>query len=198
MDYDRLESQMRFICEIDQLKHIERQSALTDGTRQENVSEHSWHIATMAILLSEYSNDTNIDVLKVLKMLLIHDLVEIDAGDTFLYDKLGNSTKENREKEAAERIFGLLPADQAFEMKAIWSEFEARESPEAKFAFVMDALQPLLLSYRNKGWSWKKHGVVKSQIVEKKEPIKIGSSDLWEYAKLIIEESVKGGFLIEG
>lgn len=197
-DIDRLKKQMNFICEIDKLKHIERQSALTDGTRQENDSEHSWHIAAMAILLYEYSNVQNIDLLKVLKMLLIHDLVEIDAGDTFLYDTLGNSTKEKRENEAAERIFGLLPPDQASEMKALWTEFETRESPEARFAFAMDALQPLLLSFKNKGWSWKKHAVVKSQIIKTKEPIKIGSRDLWEFAKTIIEESVEHGFLVDG
>ncbi len=197
VDFDRLSKQMRFIVEIDKLKHIERQSALTDGTRQENDSEHSWHIAAMAMLLTEYSNETEIDLLKVLKMLLIHDLVEIDAGDTFLYDTLGNSTKVKRENDAADRIFKLLPDDQAAEMHSLWEEYEAKESPEARFAFAMDAIQPLLLSYHNKGWSWKKHGVVKSQIVEKKEPLKIGSTDLWEYAQTLIKKAVDEGFLID-
>jgi putative hydrolase of HD superfamily len=197
VDIDRLSQQMRFIVEIDKLKHIERQSALTDGTRQENDSEHSWHIAAMAILLSEYSNEKRIDLLKVIKMLLIHDLVEIDAGDTFLYDTLGNSTKAKREKDAAARIFGLLPEDQALEMHSLWEEYEARESPEARFAFAMDAIQPLILGYHNKGWSWKKHGVVKSQIVDKKEPLKIGSKDLWEYAQTLIKRAVDDGFLID-
>ena len=197
VDFDRLSKQMRFIAEIDKLKHIERQSALTDGTRQENDSEHSWHIASMAILLSEYSNRKDIDLLKVIKMLLIHDLVEIDAGDTFLYDVIGNSTKAKREQEAAKRIFGLLPDDQAHEMLSLWEEYEKVETPEAKFAFAMDALQPLILSFHNKGWSWKKHGVVKSQIVDKKEPLKIGSEDLWEYAQTLIEEAVDEGFLID-
>jgi putative hydrolase of HD superfamily len=197
VDLDRLSQQMEFIVEIDKLKHIERQSALTDGTRQENDSEHSWHIAAMAILLSEYSNEKEIDLLKVLKMLLIHDLVEIDAGDTFLYDTLGAQTKAKRERDAAERIFSLLPEDQAREMYSLWEEFEARETPEARFAFAMDAIQPLILSFHNKGWSWKKHGVVKSQIVDKKEPLKIGSEDLWEYAKTLIKKSVDDGFLID-
>ncbi|MHA2042039.1 MAG: HD domain-containing protein [Candidatus Thorarchaeota archaeon] len=197
VDLERLSQQMQFIIEIDKLKHIERQSALTDGTRQENDSEHSWHIATMAILLSEYSNKRDIDLFKVIKMLLIHDLVEIDAGDTFLYDTLGNSTKAKREKDAAERIFGLLPEDQATEMHSLWLEYEARETPEARFAFAMDAIQPLLLSFHNRGWSWKKHSVVKSQIVDKKEPLKIGSEGLWEYAQTLIEEAVKEGFLID-
>jgi putative hydrolase of HD superfamily len=188
---------MRFIVEIDKLKHVGRQTALADGTRQENDSEHSWHISAMAILLSEYSNEKEIDLLKVLKMLLIHDLVEIDAGDTFLYDALGNSTKSKRERDAADRIFGLLPTDQAAEMLSLWEEFEARESPEARFAFAMDAIQPLILSFHNKGWSWKKHGVVKSQIVDKKEPLKIGSVDLWEHAKTLITKAVDDGFLID-
>jgi putative hydrolase of HD superfamily len=130
-------------------------------------------------------------------MLLIHDLVEIDAGDTFLYDAIGNSTKTKRELEAAKRIFGLLPDDQAKEMNSLWEEYEARESPEAKFAFAMDAIQPLILSFHNKGWSWKKHGVVKSQIVDKKEPLKVGSEDLWEYAQKLIKEAVEEGFLID-
>jgi putative hydrolase of HD superfamily len=197
VDFNRLSQQMRFIVEIDKLKHIERQSALTDGTRQENDSEHSWHIATMALLLFEYSNEIEIDLLKVIKMLLIHDLVEIDAGDTFLYDVMGNSTKTKRENDAAKRIFGLLPEDQAKELHSIWLDFEARESPEARFAFALDAIQPLLLGFQNKGWSWKKHGVAKSQIVDKKEPIKIGSRDLWEYAQTLIKKAVEEGFLID-
>ncbi|MFW9912771.1 MAG: HD domain-containing protein [Candidatus Thorarchaeota archaeon] len=197
VDFDRLSQQMRFIVEIDKLKHIERQSALTDGTRQENDSEHSWHIAAMAFLLSEYSNTQSIDLLKVIKMLLIHDLVEIDAGDTFLYDAVGNSTKAKREKKAAARIFGLLPDDQAEDMLSLWTEFEARETPEAKFAFAMDAIQPLILSYHNRGWSWKKHGIVKSQIVDKKKPLKIGSEDLWEYAQRLIKKAIDEGFLID-
>ncbi|MFX0053454.1 MAG: HD domain-containing protein [Promethearchaeota archaeon] len=196
-DFDRLSQQMRFIVEIDKLKHVVRQSALTDGTRQENDSEHSWHIAAMAVLLSEYSNTPDLDLLKVVKMLLIHDLVEIDAGDTFLYDVMGNSTKARREQAAAARIFGLLPDDQAKEMLLLWEEYEARESPEAKFAFAMDAIQPLILSFHNKGWSWKKHGIVKSQIVDKKKPLKIGSEKLWEYAQTLIAEAVDEGFLID-
>ena len=186
-----------FFVEIDKLKHVERQSALCDGTRQENDTEHSWHIAVMAMLLSEYT-DPNIDQLKVIKMLLIHDLVEIYAGDTFAYDVIGNSTKEKREREAANRIFGLLPKDQAEEMLMLWNEFEELATPEARFASALDKLQPLILSYNNKGWSWKKHGVVSSQIFESKKDIAKGSEDLWEYAKRLIQESIDGGFLVEG
>ena len=195
-DNERFSKQIDFIVEIDKLKHVERQSALCDGTRQENDPEHSWHIATMAMLFAEYSNE-KVDQLKVIKMLLIHDLVEIYAGDTFAYDMIGNSTKEKREKEAANKIFGLLPEDQTEEMLELWNEFESLSTPEARFASALDKLQPLILSYYNKGWSWKKHGVVKSQIVDKKEPLKIGSEDLWEYAQRWIAKAVEEAFLID-
>ncbi|MHA2027223.1 MAG: HD domain-containing protein [Candidatus Thorarchaeota archaeon] len=196
-DKERFLKQIDFIVEIDKLKHVERQSALCDGTRQENDTEHSWHIAVMAMLLSEYTRP-NIDVLKVIKMLLIHDLVEIYAGDTFAYDLVGNSTKQKREREAANEIFGLLPEDQAGEMLELWNEFESLATQEAQYASALDKLQPLILSFNNKGWSWKKHGVVSSQIVESKKDIAKGSSELWEYAKRLIQESIDGGFLIEG
>jgi putative hydrolase of HD superfamily len=197
-DNERFSKQMEFIVEIDKLKHIERQSALCDGTRQENDSEHSWHIALMAILLSEYANSIDIDLLKVVKMLLIHDLVEIDAGDTFAYDLLGNSDKEQRERVAAKRIFGILPKDQNRELFSLWEEFESRATPEARFASALDKLQPLILSYNNKGWSWKKHGVVSNQIFESKKDITKGSENLWDYAKSLIRKSIDAGFLAEG
>jgi putative hydrolase of HD superfamily len=196
-DNERFSKQLDFIVEIDKLKHVERQSALCDGTRQENDPEHSWHIATMAMLFTEYANE-KVDQLKVIKMLLIHDLVEIYAGDTFAYDMVGNSTKEKREKEAAKKIFGLLPQDQAEEMLDLWNEFESLATSEARFASALDKLQPLILSYNNKGWSWKKHGVVSSQIHESKKDMASGSEDLWEYAKRLIQESIDGGFLVEG
>lgn len=196
-DKDRFSKQIEFIVEIDKLKHIERQSALCDGTRQENDTEHSWHIALMAMLLTEYTQP-NIDQLKVIKMLLIHDLVEIYAGDTFAYDVIENSTKEKREREAANRIFGLLPEDQAEEMLTLWNEFESTSTPEALFASALDKLQPLILSYNNRGWSWKKHGVASSQILDSKKDIAKGSQDLWEYAKSLIRKSIDGGFLVEG
>jgi putative hydrolase of HD superfamily len=196
-DEDRFSKQIEFIVEIDKLKQIERQSALCDGTRQENDTEHSWHIAVMAMFLSEYT-EQDIDQLKVIKMLLIHDLVEIYAGDTFAYDVIGNSSKEKREREAANRIFGMLPSDQAKEMLTLWNEFESLSTPEAQFASALDKLQPLILSFNNKGWSWKKHGVVSSQIIESKKDIAKGSKELWEYTKRLIQESIDGGFLVEG
>lgn len=197
-DSERFSKQMEFIVEIDKLKHIERQSALCDGTRQENDSEHSWHIALMAILLSEYANSLDIDQLKVVKMLLIHDLVEIDAGDTFAYDVIGNSDKAKREREVANLIFGILPDDQKEELLSLWEEFESLSTPEARFASALDKLQPLILSFNNKGWSWKKHGVASSQILESKKEMVNGSEDLWEYAKRLIQESIDAGFLVEG
>ncbi|MHA2080995.1 MAG: HD domain-containing protein [Candidatus Thorarchaeota archaeon] len=197
-DKERFSKQMEFIVEMDKLKHIERQSALCDGTRQENDTEHSWHIALMAILLSEYANSIDIDLLKVIKMLLIHDLVEIYAGDTYAYDLVGNAHKEKREREAADRIFGILPEDQNEELLELWEEFESLSTPEARFASALDKLQPLILSYNNKGWSWKKHGVASSQIIESKKDIVKGSEDLWDYAKKLIQKSIDDGFLVEG
>ncbi|MHA1959574.1 MAG: HD domain-containing protein [Candidatus Thorarchaeota archaeon] len=197
IDSERFAKQMEFIAEIDKLKQVIRQSKLTDDSRQENDSEHSWHIAVMALVLSEFSNTPGISLLRVIKMLLVHDLVEIDAGDTYLYDKEANSDKEEREKEAAARIFGILPADQAKELGEIWEEFEAMSTPEAKFARALDHLQPLILSYHNRGWSWRTHGVVKSQIMESKEPMKEGSTELWEYAKTLLRKAVEAGFLID-
>jgi putative hydrolase of HD superfamily len=180
--------------EIDKLKKIVRQSALVDRSRQENDSEHSWHIAVMAFLLSEYAN-ADVDVLKVLKMTLIHDLVEIDAGDTFAYDKVNAKTQNDREARAARRVFGLLPEDQRDELHDLWEEFESMSTLEARFAVAIDRLQPLILSYNNRGWSWERHGVVKSQIVESKRSIGEGSEKLWQLAQELIEAAVGEGFL---
>ncbi|MHA2378907.1 MAG: HD domain-containing protein [Candidatus Thorarchaeota archaeon] len=193
-DSERLEQQLRFIVEIDKLKKIVRQSALVDRSRQENDSEHSWHIAVMAFLLSEYAN-ADVDVLKVLKMTLIHDLVEIDAGDTFAYDKVNAKTQNDREARAARRVFGLLPEDQRDELHDLWEEFESMSTLEARFAVAIDRLQPLILSYNNRGWSWERHGVVKSQIVESKRSIGEGSEKLWQLAQELIEAAVGEGFL---
>ncbi len=197
MDVERFSKQMDFILEIDKLKKVIRQTALADGSRQENDSEHTWHIATMAILLSEYSNQPSLDILKVLKMLLIHDLVEIYAGDTFAYDAIGNSHKEKREQEAAKKIFGLLPGDQKEELHSLWREFEDEESPEARFAAAVDKLQPLILSFNNKGWSWAKHGVVGSQVLENKKTIGLGSTVLWKFAKDLVRKAIENGYLDE-
>jgi putative hydrolase of HD superfamily len=196
-EMERLARQINFIVEIDKLKTILRQTSLVDRSRQENVSEHSWHIAVMALILAEYSNVSNLDILRVIKMLLVHDLVEIDAGDTFLYDREGNDDKHQREQKAAQRIFGLLPAEQSEELRTIWEEFESLSSPEAKFARAMDSLQPILLAYHNKGWSWHEHNLVKSQVLEKKKPIAKGSTLLWEYTKSLLNQASEKGYITD-
>lgn len=178
----RLEQQFAFIEEIDKEKYIGRQTYLADASRKENDAEHAWHMALMTILLSEYANE-EIDVLKTVTMLLVHDLVEIDAGDTYAYDVEGNKTKEARELAAAERIYGLLPKDQQKKLRALWDEFEAWETPEAKFAHTMDCLQPLLLNHASGGKSWEEHKVRLSQVLDRNKNTAQGSKELWEFAK---------------
>jgi putative hydrolase of HD superfamily len=195
MDLDRLDKQMDFITRIDALKSVVRQTALVDRSRQENSAEHSWHIAVMALLLSEYSNAENLDLLRVVKMLLVHDLVEIYAGDTFLYDDEKRQAKEEEERRASEKLFGLLPQDQAIELHTLWQEFEEERTPESRFAKALDALQPVLLGYANKGWSWERHSISKDQVLSHKKPVRIGSEQLWEYLQKLLEKAVKEGFL---
>ena len=189
---------MSFLAEIDELKHVLRQTVLLKDFRQENDAEHSWHLAMMVILLAEYSNDVNIDVLRAVKMALIHDIVEIDAGDTFCYDEHDREQKTLNERVAAKRIFGILPDEQADEYRRLWEEFEEMRTPEARFAATVDRLQPLLLNFNTEGHAWLKHGVVRSQVVERNKHIAKGSALLWEYAKWLIDESVKRGYLLDG
>lgn len=193
---ERLKKQMDFILEVDKLKNINRQSYISSGERHENDTEHSWHIALMCILLSEYSNQ-KIDVLKTISMLLIHDIVEIDAGDTYAYDEKGNSTKREREVKAAERIFNILPEDQALYMRQLWEEFEKSETPEAKFALTLDKVQPIMLNNAVNGRAWREHGVKKEQIVKRNSNTADGSADIWEFFKNIIEENVGKGNIKE-
>lgn len=161
---DRLTAQIAFIVEIDKLKQIFRQNVLTDGSRRENDAEHSWHMATMAVVLAEYA-DPATDLARVIRMLLIHDLVEIDAGDTFLYDAAAGADQMARERAAAERLFGLLPADQAQALRALWDEFEARETLDARFARALDRLQPMILNHHSQGGSWRQHGITADQVI---------------------------------
>ena len=163
---ERLEKQMEFILEVDKVKKIVRQTYLSDASRKENDAEHSWHLALMAVLLKEYSNE-EVDLAKVIPMVLIHDLVEIDAGDTYAYDEAGAETKRERETKAADRIFGLLPGDQGTWFRELWEEFEAYETAEAKFAHVLDNAQPLLLNDASNGRSWDRHGVHKVRFTKK-------------------------------
>lgn len=194
MDFDRLRRQIEFLVEIDKLKSIVRQTLITDGSRQEDSAEHSWHLAVMAMILSEYATE-GIDLLRVLKMVLAHDLVEIDAGDTYCYDEDANHDKLQREQKAAERIFGLLPEDQAAELRVLWDEFEARETAEAKFAAALDRLQPLLNNYRTRGQMWRKHGVKSGQVIARNRLIEEGAPDLWEYAGGLIRDAIERGYL---
>ena len=160
---ERLRQQIHFLREIDNLKQILRQTVLIKDQRQENDAEHSWHLAMLVMVLSEYSNVSSINLLRTLKMVLIHDLVEIDAGDTFCYDEQGREGKVEREREAAHRIFSILPSEITQEYIDLWEEFEAMETPEAQFAASVDRLQPLLLNLYSEGYAWKKHGIKKSQ-----------------------------------
>lgn len=195
MSIDRFSQQLQFIAEIDKLKQVLRQTSLADRSRQENAVEHSWHIAIMALLLSEYSNELDLDLFRVVKMLLIHDLVEIDAGDTFIYDHKNAKDKRLRERKAANRIFGLLPSDQAEYIMEIWEEFESMSTPEARFANALDAFHPVFLAHLNRGWSWQTHGIVKSQVLDSKKSIAEGSKHLWEHTKVLIDKAVKNGYL---
>ncbi len=195
MDSQRLEQQIRFIREVDKLKTIERQTLITDASRQENDAEHSWHLALMALVLGEYAKGSAIDLLHVIRMVLVHDLVEIDAGDTYCYDSAGYADKAERETAAAERIFNLLPPDQAGEFRALWDEFEAGASAEARFANALDRLQPLMHNVFTEGRMWKKHGIRKSQVVQRNQKIDAGAPDLWTFASDLIDKAVDQGQL---
>ena len=181
MDRERLERQFDFIKEIDKEKFIQRQTKLSDGVRRENEAEHAWHMAIMTVLLSEYAN-VKIDVLRTVTMLLIHDIVEIDAGDTYAYDEEGQKTQHERESLAADRIYSLLPEDQKKKLRDIWEEFEAGEPPEAKFAHTMDNIQPAMLNAANGGVAWKERGISMSQIMKRNAHTAEGSQKLWDYA----------------
>ncbi|MDN3549740.1 HD domain-containing protein [Mucilaginibacter aquaedulcis] len=194
MNFEQLQQQIAFIHEIDKVKYIQRKTRLFNSNRNENDAEHSWHLAVMAIILAQHANEP-VDTLKVVKMLLIHDVVEIDAGDIFLYDTVLNHSNSEAERKAAERIFGLLPPEQAAELIAIWEEFEAGETPEAKFARSMDRLEPLLQNVSNNGGTWQEHNVKYEQVVQKKSVIKQGSETLWTFAKTLIDGSVEKGIL---
>ena len=189
---ERLKKHMEFIIEVDKLKDIIRQTNLTNGERKENDAEHSWHLALMAVFLSEYAKEP-VDVLQVIKMVLIHDLVEIDAGDTYLYDEAGNGTKAAREQKAAERIFNILPGDQAEELFQLWQEFEDRKTPESKFANTLDRIQPVLLNDATEGRAWREHDVCIDQIMSKNEYTSQGSDVLWAYIQEVFEKNIENG-----
>lgn len=194
MQKNDLEKKLEFILEIDKSKEIIRQTYLADASRREGDAEHAWHLAIMAFLLADYANE-EVDVLKVMKMVLIHDLIEIDAGDTYAYDEEANKSKEEREKKAADRIFNILPGECAKEMRALWDEFEEQYTPESKFAHTLDNVQPLLLNDASGGRSWREHGVCKSQVLKRNERTPEGSVELWKHCQKIIEKHVEEGNL---
>lgn len=191
----RLEQQIQFIREIDKVKNIYRQTYLAEGMRKENDAEHSWHITLMAVLLQEYV--PGIDLTKVMIMVLIHDLVEIDAGDTYAYDSAGAETKRAREVQAAERLFGILPEEQGRYFRGLWEEFEDYETQEAKYAHLLDNFQPLLLNDASGGKSWAEHSVKKSQIYKRNEKIEETSKDVWECMKEIVQAHIEKGNIVE-
>lgn len=195
-DKERLDKQFAFARELDKEKLIGRQTYLANGERKENDAEHAWHMAIMALILSEYANE-EIDVLRTISMILIHDVVEIDAGDTYAYDENGKKSQREREVKAAERLFGMLPKDQAVKFRNLWEEFEAQETKEAKFARTMDNIQPVVLNDASDGKSWVEHGVHLSQILNRNKNTAKGSEVIWKYAKEnFIDENVRKGNII--
>src|SRR5580704_5839021 len=180
MTHERLEKQVGFILEVDKLKEVFRQTQCTQSRRAENDAEHSWHLCLAAIVLAEHANEPRLDVLRVLKMLILHDLVEIDAGDTFAYDTARMAGQHEREAVAADRIFGLLPGDQAAQFRALWDEFEEQRSPESRFAAAIDRFQPCLLNSRTEGAAWRRHRVTEDRVLARNCPIAAGSAALWD------------------
>lgn len=191
----RLAQQIEFIVEVDKLKEIFRQTINTQSRRPENDAEHSWALCLCVIVLAEHANTPNLDVLRVLKMVIIHDLVEIDAGDTFAYDTARMAHQHEREAIAADRIFGLLPPDQARDFRALWDEFEAKTTPEAKFAAAVDRFQPMLLNCRTQGAAWQRHGVTQDRVLARNQHIKEGCTELWTYAQAMVQSAVDAGHL---
>ena len=193
---DRLEQQIAFIVEIDRLKTVIRQNYLADGSRRENTAEHSWHVTLMAMILCEHAAEP-VDRARVLELLLVHDLVEIDAGDTFAYDSVGEQSKAAREQAAAERIFGLLPAAQAERLRAAWDEYEASETPEARFALSLDRLMPMIHNSLTEGRAWQANGVTADKVRHRAESISRGAPALGALAGKLIASSVAAGFLAD-
>ena len=196
MDKERFEKQIAFILEADKEKNILRQTHLSGGGRRENDAEHAWHMAVMVYLLREYANE-DFDLARAMMMALIHDVVEIDAGDTYAYDTEAKATQAEREALAAERIFGLLPSDQRDELYSLFREFEECETPESKFAHAMDNFQPLLLNDSNDGGDWREHNVKRSQVTDRQKKSALGSREIWEYSLRLIEKNAGRGNIID-
>lgn len=195
MDVNRLEQQMRFLVEVDKMKSVYRRTILIDKTRRESDAEHSWHFALMAMLLAEYADPEKVDCARVIRMALVHDLIEIYAGDTFAYDVQGNQDKRQRETEAADKLFALLPEDQAAEIRALWEEFDAMETPDAQYAAAIDRLQPFLNNYLTQGHTWGLGGVKSAQVYERMDPIRVVLPEVWPFVDKMIQESIEKGYL---
>ncbi|HHW45500.1 MAG TPA: HD domain-containing protein [Clostridiales bacterium] len=194
MDKERLEKQIKFIIEADRLKNIQRQTLLIDKSRRETVPEHSWHIALMAMVLKEYAGE-DVDIDRVIKMLLVHDLVEIYAGDTFAYDEVGNAGKKEREQIAADRLFGMVDKDQAEEFRSLWEEFDKMQTPDALFAASLDRLQPFLNNCMTEGHTWGLGNVTSGMVYNRLEVIKKGIPELWEFVENLIKDCVQKQYL---
>jgi len=196
MSDQRLEQQVRFLLEIDGLKGVLRRSYVLGGERRENSAEHSWHTAVMALVLAEHAREP-VNALRVAAMMLLHDLVEVDAGDTYCYDEVAAQDKAEREEMAAERIFGLLPQEQGGELRKLWEEFEEGTSPDARFARALDRLMPLLHNYHTQGRSWKEHGITSRQVLQHNAAVKEGSEAIWQFVQELIADAVAKGYLAE-
>jgi putative hydrolase of HD superfamily len=193
-DIDRIKQQILFIERLDQLKQVLRQNLVMDESRRENSAEHSWHIATMAVVLAEHA-PYSLDQLRILKMLLLHDVIEIEAGDTFCFDVEGNKDKDERERLAADKLFGLLPADLADEFRNLWEEFEQGQTPESRFANSLDRFQVLLQNINTRGGTWRIHGIDKARVVKRMLPIREGAPSLWPIVESCLAEACSQGFL---
>jgi putative hydrolases of HD superfamily len=194
---ERLTRQISFLLEIDKLKNVLRKTFLIDKSRLENTAEHSWHVSLMAVVLLEHANDSSLDLNHVIRMLLLHDLVEIDAGDTFAYDTQGYLDKEERENAAATRLFGLLPEDQRGEWMALWREFEDGITYESKYAAALDRLQPVIHNHYTGGVSWQKNGITRSQVLKRLAPVKEVSDTLWKFTQDVLQSSIDQGILLD-
>jgi putative hydrolase of HD superfamily len=193
----RFKQQIEFLLEVDKLKGVDRQTILLDGSRRENSAEHSWHIVLSVLLFSEYAHQNDIDLFRVMKMLVIHDLVEVYAGDTYCYDDQKRQHQAEREMEAAEKIFNLLPADQAGLMRSLWDEFEARQTAESRFANALDRFQPFLHNYFTRGQTWRANHVRRRQVEMRMKPVRDGSQTLWQYVITLLDDAVRKEFLMD-
>lgn len=190
-----MDKQIQFLVEVDKMKNVFRQTLLIDKSRQENDAEHSWHFALMAMILYEYADQTKVNIYRVLKMALVHDLIEIYAGDTFAYDDIGNESKEERENDAANRLFALLPKDQGTEICNLWKEFDKMETPDSQYAAAIDRLQPFINNYFTEGHTWKLGNVTSDKVYKRMDMVRQSTPDLWLFVERVINDSITKGFL---